>query len=213
MDTIFLLRKGIIYFGYLVLLTNVILYNTSNKEKSNAYKFISLYLIFSFIIQIISSYLASIKANNLFYFHIFNIGQFILMCLFFKTILKNKIFKIILKYIIFIVPISLVVFYIFNQKLLLSFNIVEIFICSIPLLVLSFMLFIEKMDSKNKKYIYFNSGFFLYLICSTLLFSAGNLEKDTRDVIWWTNSILYLVYQLLIFVEWYKNLREPIKRQ
>lgn len=208
MDTIFLLRKSIIYFGYLVLLINVILYSISYKKKPIAFKYIYLYLVLSIIIQFISAYLASKKLNNLLYFHIFNIGQFILISLLFINILKNKVLKIILKYSLFVIPFFLILFFILNPKSLKVFNIVEILFCSIPLIISSFLFFVEKIDSKNRKYIYFNSGFFLYTLCSTLLFCAGNLSNKTLRLLWLFNSFIYLMFQIMIFIEWYKNFRK-----
>lgn len=208
MDSIFIIRKSFIYVGYFVLFINVILYSLSFKRQPLAYKYIYFYLLLSFIIQITSSYLASIKQNNLFFLHVFFIGQYILLSLFFSLILNNKILKKILTYSSILIPLILVIVYIFNQDLLFRFNIAEILICSIPLLVASFTFFIEKIDSKNKMYIFFNSGFFLYLICSTLIFSAGNNKAQTLSLLWLLNSLIYLCYQILIFIEWYKNLKK-----
>ena len=210
MDTIFLFRKSIIYLGYFVLFINVIIYCIYYKKRPLAYKYISLYLILSLVIQIISSYLASIKANNLFFFHLFNIGQFILICLLFTSILKNRVLKIILKYCLFIIPFFLIIFFILNQEFLFRFNIVELLICSILLIISSFVFFIEKIDSNNRKYIYFNSGFFLYILCSTLLFSAGNLSNKTSRLLWLFNSFIYLIFQIMVFLEWYKNFKKPL---
>lgn len=210
MDSIFILRKGFIYVGYLVLLLNVLLYGFSYKKQALTYKYVYFYLLLSLIIQIISSYLASIKVNNLFFFHVFNIGQYILMGLFFIQVLKNKAIIYFLKYSTLLIPFILIVVFTFNKTLLFRFNIIEILICSIPLIISSYTFFIEKINSKNKKYIFFNSGFFLYLICSTLLFSAGNIQVKTLRLLWLLNSFIYLSYQIFIFIEWYKNFRRPL---
>ncbi|GAB7258127.1 hypothetical protein OBPA_25940 [Polaribacter sp. OB-PA-B3] len=211
MDSIFIVRKSLIYLGYVVLFINVILYSITYKQKSVAYKYLYFFLLLSLIIQIISSYLAFKKINNLFFFHVFTIGQYILMSLFFSTVLNNQVIKTILKYSCVIFPLTLIVVFCFKPELLFRFNSIEILIFSIPLIISSFSFFIEKIDSKNKKYIYFNSGFFLYLVCSTLLFSAGNIQTTTTRLLWLLNSFIYLCYQILIAVEWNKSFRNNKK--
>jgi hypothetical protein len=76
-------------------------------------------------------------------------------------------------------------------------------------MVYFFFFFNKKIEDSDKKFIYIVSGFFLYILCSTLLFTAGNIESGTKYIIWYSNAVLYIVYQLLIFVEWYKHLRKP----
>ncbi|MCI2229310.1 hypothetical protein MC378_09050 [Polaribacter sp. MSW13] len=112
----------------------------------------------------------------------------------------------------FTVAISLGLFLNKNPKLLKEWNVLEIAITSIPLLIYSFFFFVKKLDNnKDKKYIYFNSGFFIYTLCSTLIFSLGNIGTRTLKLyVWNMNSFLYLLFQILIFVEWYKNFRPPL---
>jgi len=109
---------------------------------------------------------------------------------------------------LFIVLISLGIYYIIYPSNYYKFNIFEIIITSVPLLVYSFFFFIQKIEDADKKYIYIVSGFFLYLLCSTLLFTTGNIKAEIKKIIWHTNAILYMVYQVLIFIEWYKNFRK-----
>ena len=88
----------------------------------------------------------------------------------------------------------------------------EVIITSLPLVMFSVFFFIENME-KSKKFIYVNSGIFIYLVSSTFLFSLGNFINDSttstrRRIIWDINAIVYAIYQILIFIEWYKHFRK-----
>ena len=89
-----------------------------------------------------------------------------------------------------------------------SFNLPEIVLLNIPLLIYSFIFLINKIDSKDKCFIYFNSGFFIYAACSTLLFCAGDITSELKTYLWSLNQLLYILFQFLIFIEWYKNFRK-----
>ena len=197
-----------IYLGYLILMVNVLFYLKSYRQKTIAFKFLSIYLISSFIIQILSEYIASYKGNNIFLFHYFNIIQFILLSLFYLNVFKSKNLKKVIIYggiIVFLV----VVYIIFSTKeYYYKFILSEILVLNIPLLIYSFIFFIRRIDSANKLFIYFNSGFFVYAVCSTLLFCAGHIESEIKYLLWNVNTTLYVFYQILIFIEWYKNFRK-----
>ena len=204
--------RYLIYFGHALLLINALLYFKSYRKNSVAFNIFTFYLSFILIIQLITSYKGYFKENNIYLSHYYFIGQFVLLSLLFKKILKKRVLQKVITIILIFTLIALSVFYIIYPSSYYQFNIFEILLTSIPLILFCFLFFIQTIDGSDKKFIYIISGFFLYVLCSTLLFSAGNLEKDTRNIIWWTNSILYLVYQLLIFVEWYKHLKKPIKK-
>ncbi|WP_157578333.1 hypothetical protein [Polaribacter reichenbachii] len=101
-------------------------------------------------------------------------------------------------------------YFVLNPSSYVKWNEIEIVITSLPLLIYSFLFFIKKIDnSKNKKYIYFNSGFFVYTLCSTLIFILGNIGgRELKLFVWDANQFLYLLFQILIFVEWFKNFRK-----
>lgn len=204
--------RYLIYFGHALLLINALLYIKSYRKNSVAFNIYTFYLFFILIIQLITSYKGYFKENNIYLSHYYFIGQFVLLSLLFKKILKKRVLQKVITIILIFTLIALSIFYIIYPSNYYQFNIFEILLTSIPLILFCFLFFIQTIDGSDKKFIYIISGFFLYVLCSTLLFSAGNLEKDTRNIIWWTNSILYLAYQLLIFVEWYKHLRKPIKK-
>ena len=202
----------VVYLGYIFLAINTIFFFKNYRFGSIALKIFVFYLLFCFIIQCSSElliYLYSDNPDNLYLSHYYFIGQFIFLSFFFKSILKNSLIKMsILVVLIFVIP-SLTLFYFIFPENYTKFNIFEIIITSVPLVIWSLFFFIQKIGETNKKYIYINCGFFLYLVCSSLLFMSGNIKADLKEFIWYSNDVLYLTYQILIFVEWYKNFRKP----
>lgn len=180
--------------------------------KKNTFKvrLFAFYLLFCLFIQLLSHYIAGLKNNNIYLFHVFNVGQYIFLSLFYSKQTKNKLLKKSVFWGIRIIPFSIIIFYVFNPDYIFKFNIIEILICYIPLLIYSFYFLIEKIDKIDKQFIYFNASFFIYTLCSTLLFSAGNIKSEIIRLIWSFNIYLYLIYQIFIFIEWYKNFRKPM---
>lgn len=201
-----------IYLGYFILTFNTFVYFKSYRQKPIAFKIISFYLLFCLIIQLRTSYLKSIKTPNLYLSHYYFVGQFTLLTFLYKNLLKKAFHKLILKIIFAFVLIILSIQFYLNPQLYYIFNLLEIVICSIPLVLYSFLYFIQNIDNDKRDFIYFNSGVFIYLLSSTLLFVTGNYVSKSytfwNRFIWTFNAILYLVYQILVFIEWYKNFRK-----
>ena len=189
---------------------NSLLFLMNFKKNTFSVKLFSFYLLFSLIIQLSSDYLAKLGDNNLYLFHLFNVGQYIFLSLFYSKQTENKLLKKSVFWGVRIIPFSIIIFYIFNPDYIFKFNIIEILICYIPLLIYSFYFLIERIDKSDKNFIYFNASFFIYTLCSTLLFSAGNIKSEIIRLIWSFNIYLYLIYQIFIFIEWYKNFRKPL---
>jgi hypothetical protein len=207
----FLIYNTISNISKLVLFINVILYFKSYRKNSIAFKVFTNYLLFILIIQLITSYMRWYKLNNLYFSHFYFVGQFIFLSLFYLFLEKKNVFKKGIKTILFLVLILIGIYYVIYPKDFFIYNTLEIITTSIPLIVYSFYFFIKKIDSENKKFIYLNSGFFLYISCSTLLFVTGNIENSSlKMIVWYSNVSLYLVYQVLVFVEWYKNFKKPL---
>ena len=208
----FFFSDTIKYIGYLVLTINTFIYFKSNKKKSVAFEVFSFYLIGILIIQFITNLLADIRYNNLFLSHYYFIGQFILLSFFFKEILKKKSQKKTINLLLIIVLITLGIYYFLNPEMYFEFNQLEIILTSVPLLIYSLFFFIQKIDDSNKQFLYLTSGLFIYILCSTLLFVSGDIGigSSLKRIIWQLNSVLYLLYQILVFIEWYKNFRKNI---
>jgi len=199
----------LINLGNFALAINAICYFKSYRKNSVAFRVFTFYLLFSVIIQGVYFILYTLKIENLFISHYYFIGQFILLSLFFQKTLNTTLKKKLISITLLIVLISLTFYYFIFPLEYYKFNIFEIIITSTPLMVYCFLFFIQRIEGKNNNFNYLISGFFIYLLCSTLLFTTGNITSDIKKVIWYTNVILYIVYQVLIFVEWYKNFRKP----
>ncbi len=200
--------RGIAYFGYLILAINTIIYFKSYRGKSIAFKIFTFYLLFCLIIQLTTSVVRLIGEKNIFLSHYYFVGQFILISIFYRNLLKKYIYKNLVLVLMFLVSTFLIIFYIKYPDRYFRFNIIEIVITSVPILTYCFLFLLQKIDHPEKKYVYISSGILLYLLCSTLLFVSGNIEASIKRYIWYSNVILYLVYQILIFIDWYKNFRK-----
>lgn len=209
-------KNLIIYTGYIFLFINLIIYFKSFRKNSKAFKYITYYLLFTSIIQLISEIIASNKTinngNNLFLSHYYFIGQLILLSLFYYNIIKSKIKKLVILSLSSVIVLFLVITLISNNKLYLTFYLPEAVLCSLSIVIYSIFYFMESFGVVNKKFLIFNSGTFIYILTSTLIFSSANLIFDvSRELyllVWNINSFLYIVFQILIFFEWYKNFRK-----
>ena len=202
------IQDTIVDIGYILLALNTILFLRNYRLKLTPLKIFTLYLIGSLVIQLYSSYLSDHKINNLFLSHYFFIGKFVLLSLFFRQILKKIILKKIISVVIIIVLVALCVYYIVYPTSYDKFNIFEIVLTSIPLIIFCFVFFIQQIEGTESRYVFIVSGMFLYFLCSLLLYTAGNIKGSTKMLIWNTNAVLYILYQILIFVEWYKHFRK-----
>tara|TARA_R110001632_G_scaffold19898_15_gene59899 strand:- start:6587 stop:7222 length:636 start_codon:yes stop_codon:yes gene_type:complete len=202
------LGKVLIDIGYALLAINTILYFVNCRNKTIAYKAIVLYLIVTSVVQFYSHSL-SIKGDyNLFLTHYYFIGQFLAVSVFFYKTLTNKTIKKIICFVPLTVIIALSIQYFKNPEIYYTFNLFEILITSVPILIYCFSFIVQQISNPEKKFIYFVSGLFSYILCSTLIFLAGNITGGVQVVLWKVNNSLYIVFQLLIFLEWYKNFRK-----
>ncbi|ARV15440.1 hypothetical protein [Polaribacter sp. SA4-12] len=200
--------KIIIILGNITLALNTFLFFKDYRKKTVAFKIIAFYLLYVLIIQLRMSYLSSLHLNNLHYTHFYFIGQLVLLSFFFILEFKNKLLSNIIKIYLFIASLSLGLCYFLFPELINKHNMFEVVITSIPLTIYSFIFLVRRIDSDNKKFIYLNSGLFVYITCSTLIFVAGSFKSDIKIFIWFFNASLYLIYQILVFVDWYKNFRK-----
>jgi hypothetical protein len=200
--------KVIIILGNIILALNTFLFFKSYRKKTVAFKIIAFYLLYVLIIQLRMSYLSSHHLNNLHYTHFYFIGQLVLLSFFFILEFKNKLLSNIIKIYLFIASLSLGLCYFLFPELINKHNMFEVVITSIPLTIYSFIFLVRRIDSDNKKFIYLNSGLFVYITCSTLIFVAGSFKSDIKIFIWFFNASLYLIYQILVLVDWYKNFRK-----
>lgn len=194
------------YIGLILIIINAILYTKSYilKKKDVALLLLSLYLCTSAFIMIMVEIIANKGGNNLYLSHIYFISQFILLSLFYKTLFNSKQSKIVTGTLL-IVLVFLTVQYIKKPYLIDQFNLFEIFITSLPIIVYSIIHLYNSL-SKKGKFMFLNSGVLIYITTSTLIFILGNYLSGSYNnnitSIWLINKILYIVYLILILVEW-----------
>ena len=94
-----------------------------------------------------------------------------------------------------------------------QYNAVGIAITQFILIVYSIVYFYRSLSKALNELIIVNIGVFVYLICSTLIFASGNffdfkfIPESGYTFLWQLNGIFYIVFQILIFIEWYRNYR------
>ncbi len=175
-----------------------------------AFKLFKTYLLISFLIIFYSIYLWKNKMPNLYLSHAYFGVQFIFLSLFYKKIFIEKPQKKLVD-IIFIIVISILCTqYIIEPEVFFVFNVLEVFLCSIPLVIYAIMHLYNSL-SKKGVFMYINTGILIYLSTSSLIYMLGdylsNFENQIIKNIWFLNKVLFIVYLLFIFMEWYKNIR------
>ncbi len=195
----------------LILVVNTILFFKSFLIENKTFKIFNLYLFISLVIQVKSYLLWQDKIDNLYLSHYYFILQFILLSLFYITLFNNKKHKNTVKIVSILVLLILTIQYSLNPSLYYKFNLLEIVLTSLSIVSFSVVHFYNSLTEKME-FVYVNSGIFIYLISSTLIFCSGNFLNVSYDslnkLLWLFNSILYAVYQILIFIEWYKTYRK-----
>ena len=194
--------------GYLILLLNLILFIKGFRNNGKAYSIFTWYLGVIFLVQITSMTLKKFNIDNLFLSHFYFIGQFVLLSLFYLHILKEEIQKKIVKVCLVIGLLALGIQYANDFSLFLKFNLFEIFITSLLLILYATFHFYNMLNEK-KEFYFINIGVLFYLFGSTILFLVGNLtivlSPKMNKITWILNSILYVLYQIFILVEWKKS--------
>ena len=201
--------------GYLILFLNLILFIKGARIQGKAYSIFTWYLGVIFLIQIASTTLKKYGIHNIYLSHFYFIGQFVLLSLFYLHILKEGFQKKILKISLIIVLLALGVQYIDDFSLFFKFNLFEILITSLLLILYATFHFYNMLNGK-KEFYFINMGVLFYLFGSTILFLVGNLtivlSPKMNKITWILNSLLYILYQIFILMEWKKSfLKKNIK--
>jgi hypothetical protein len=191
------------------LLVNTALYVKAYK-KSVSLNIFTLYLCVTLVIQLSFNYLFFQKTNNLYLSHYYSIFQFILLSLFYRKIFKTAQLKRIVEIIFATVIIILTTQYINKPQIYFEFNLLEIVLTSLSIVTFSVIYFYQSLTEKME-FMYLNYGVFIYLLSSTLIFCSGNfvssIEVLIGRILWFIESVLFIVYQILIFIQWYETLR------
>ncbi|WP_240622634.1 hypothetical protein [Flavobacterium crocinum] len=146
-----------------------------------------------------------LNMNNLFLVNIFFIGQMILLGLFYYSISKINVQKKFVKISLVLALAVLTIQFVNTPKEFLKFNLFEITLTSLLIVVFALIHFYN-MLTENKTYYYASMGIIIYLLSSTVLFIIGNLtstlNSDVKYISWMVNAFLNVVYYLFILYEW-----------
>lgn len=195
----------LIYTGYLILLINLILYTYSFFRKGKANGFFVSYIYFLGLISYSMELLYIFKTDNLILVNLLFVGQMVLLSFFYNSIYEIKSQKLFVRYTVIAALSVLAVQFVIKPGEFLKFNLLEITITSL-LLVVYALLHLYNMLTETKRYYYISIGIILYFLSSTVLFIIGNLTKDLSDDLkffsWMLNAFLFIVYQFFILYDW-----------
>jgi hypothetical protein len=195
----------IVNFGYIILLINFILFASRFTKQKRAYKIFTFYLFWLIVVQLSASVGKNYLESNLFLSHFYFIGQFVLLSLFYISLLKLQGQKKTIKLGLLLGLSVLGIQYCFEPSLFFKFNLFEIFITSF-LLTIYASIHLYNMLTGKKEFYYITIGVLLYLVSSTILFLIGNLtivlSPKWQMLTWTINAFLVFVYQLVIFYQW-----------
>lgn len=197
-----------IYFSLFYPLLYLKYFGTNNR----AYKIFTIYIVVVGVIQLLMRLVIKLfeYETNLFLSHWYFILQFILLSLFYRELLKFKW----IYYILGILLLFLGYQYSSDPGLYNRYNALGMFISQIVLVIYA-LLYMYKSLSEKKDFTIVNIGIFVYLMASSLIFASGNLvfnievPVEFSDMLANINKVLYLAFQILIFVEWWKNYSVP----
>ena len=201
------------WLGHILVFIALILpvfYLKGYRKHGKAYDIFTWYLYFIAGVQFIMSLYAFEKINNIFLFHFYFIGQFIFMSLFYYQLLKLKIIYIILGVGLALLAIQ----YTVTPGIFYVYHTVGVSLTQ-SVVVLYALVYYYSSLSKVADFVYINTGVLLYFMTSILFFASGNffleldIPKEAKQKIGLVNEALYFVFQILIFIEWYKNYRKP----
>ncbi len=190
-----------------------ILYLLSFTRNSKAYKFLTAYLVFICVIQVLSFYLVRVKSeNNIFLSHYYYVSQFITLSLFYYYLLRQKW----ILWVLGIVFVYLGYQYINEPGLYFKYNSLGIALTQTVLVLFALWYLYQSISVKNE-FILVNIGMFIYLLSSVIIFAFGNLVFDIEVPRYISrflndlNAVFYLLLQGLFVVEWYRNYRPKQK--
>lgn len=196
---------------------NVVLFTFCCKAKpSQSLLWLKRYLWLMVPVNLAVHLLSKLNIHNLFMSHVYFTVQFITVSLLYKNLFNHVLLRKIVTYVTPSILIAEVINYSILPHKFFEFNILEVYLCSVPLAAYAVIYLFRSIDGKNKKWIYFSGGLMLYLLSSSLVFSGADviLQKYISKMgfinFWMLNNIVYIIYQLLLSFDWYENFRKPV---
>lgn len=197
------------FFVTLLAVANVVLYLKRYSSQNMAFRYFTINILLVSLIQVSALILGKILHEpNLFLSHAYMAVQFGFLSLFYASLLKANW----IKYVCGVVFLILIAQYFVDPSLFLKYNPIGMSITHAVLVSYAVLYFYRSLN-KTKEFIIVNVAIFIYLLSSTLIFASGNLvlglniSKETKFLLINVNRVLTLVFQILVFVEWYRNYR------
>lgn len=194
--------------GYVILLVNLIIFSIGFFKHGRAYMIFTWYLGMIFMIQMASKIMIEFHFQNLFTTHLYFIGQLVLLSFFYLAILKEEYQKRIVWIGLVLVLLALAIQYWNDTSMFFKFNLFEIFITSFLLIIYATFHLYNMLNGK-KEFYYINIGILIYLFGGSILYLVGNLttvlSPKVSLITWILNAFLYIMYQVLILIEWKKS--------
>lgn len=204
------MNKYLAYIGYFILICNFIFCIKSFPRNGKAFVFFTAYLGSIVLVAFTSEILNLLKYTNLFLSHFYFIFQFIFLSLFYSDLLIDKKQIKVIRLLAILIPIIFIFQYLFYPNLFFKFNLIEVLITSLLIIVYT-TFHLYNLLVRQFSYYYICIGILIYLFGSTFLFLFGNylasLNSKFSSVIYSLNSLLYILYQILIFYELNKNFK------
>lgn len=185
------------------------------KNRRKEYVFFTIYSCCMMLIEFVTLYYLLNQMNNLYVSHFYFIIQYVLVSLMFGELISSDRMKRFIRYSVIVIPVGFVVQYCLDTTLFYKFNIIEVLVCLLLPVFYAIVFLYKSLDSGNKKWILFTSGLIIYFLSSSVVFSGANyfiahlLEKlsSFHADFWLINNIIYVIYQLLITIEWFKSFK------
>lgn len=157
------------------------------------------------IVQLASHITGKMHMRNLYLSHFYFGLQFLILSFFYYFILKEKFQRKVIIVLLILCLSFLIIQYALDWSLFFKFNLFEIFITSLPLIIyVTFHLY--NLLNEKKEFYYINIGLLIYLFGSTVVFLTANLLLSLNtyksfDFIYSLNVYLYVAYQLFILYD------------
>jgi len=193
------------------MLINLVLLVTQFKRYNKALRIFTFYMLVIAVIQLTTRYYSRNGLNNLFLSHFYFVSQFVILSFFYRTILPVVSQKRCVTAGLILCFTILGIQYYLDPSLFHTFNLLEIFITSFLILIYSLFHFYNIL-TESRQYYYLNTGIFIYIFGSTVLFMSGDIlstiDRSYGQIIYTLNGLLYIVYQIFIFIEWRRIRKE-----
>ncbi|MEZ4858735.1 MAG: hypothetical protein R2781_07980 [Flavobacteriaceae bacterium] len=186
-----------------------ILYLKGFTKFGKAFKYFTIYLVLIGLVQL-GSKLHKVffeGESTLFFFFYFLLFQFLSLSMFYYHLLRKKFIKI-------VIVVGLLLFsmqYVLDPSLYSRYNPIAAVISNLIIVIYAILYLYQSLSHKKTDFVFISSAILIYLLSSSLIFASGNLVLNINipisvsDTLVNVNRFLYLGFQFIIIIEWWKN--------